>query len=84
MIDFKICRACPYCEELESSCDEDVDDVVVLPSVTCGASQDVLLMNSDLPTECPYATEHKLSTQHVPAAFADKLSGCRSHHEAEI
>ena len=46
----------------------------VRPSVQCGLTGEVLLMNSTLPKECPYALEHKLTTQDVPMAFANYMS----------
>lgn len=78
MIDLKICRTCPHCEAWESPEETESGDIAVLPSVTCGISADVLLMNCDPPENCMYRLEHKMSTQKVPAAFADELSGCEA------
>lgn len=78
MIDLKTCRLCPHCEAWESSQESETGEIAVLPSVTCGIMGDVLLMNCAPPEDCPYKMEHKLSTQNVPVAFANQLSGCES------
>lgn len=77
MIDFGICRhKCGDCLWHPGE-ESDSDSVGLRPSVQCGVTGDVLLMNSDVPTECSYKLEHKLFTQNIPQGFANYMSGCR-------
>jgi hypothetical protein len=74
MIDFWLCRKCEHCGAWEPPTESEDGDMIVTPSITCDLTGDVLLMNSKPPKECPYALEHKLSTQDVPMAFANYMS----------
>ena len=83
MIDFKICRGCEHCVWHPPK--EDVDGkVVVRPSVYCRLSGDVLLMNSNPPEECPNSFEHVVLMQRVPRKFANRMSGGKNIHEAQV
>ena len=70
MIDFKICRQCSNCAEL------DAGDVVegkipprLRPTVVCALNDDtkVLFVDSEPPEGCPYAMEHKMGMQKAVA-----------------
>ena len=84
MIDFGLCRNCGNCGEWEPGQATETGDVGVRPSVRCELTGDVLLMNSDVPADCPYSLEHKLITQDVPATFADHMSNCRRSSESNF
>ena len=74
MIDFTLCRKCDKCDVWDSG-----EKLGVKPSVLCGVTGDVLLMNSDIPIGCIYSLEHKLVTQDVPESFANYMSGGRKN-----
>ena len=76
MINFGVCRECSH-GEWHPPVEGDDGEMRVRPSVGCGLSGDVLLMNSAPPGGCPYRLEHRMSTQVVPAGFADYMSGGR-------
>jgi hypothetical protein len=76
MINFNLCRKCDNCRVWDKG-KEDSGSLGIRPSVTCGLTNDILLMNSDAPKGCPYALEHKLVTQDVPQGFANYMSGYR-------
>jgi hypothetical protein len=79
MIDFKFCRKCPYGKYMGHK-QNDQGEFDLYPSVECsveGEVEELLLMNSEVPSKCPYHLEHKLVTQNVPKVFADRLSGDR-------
>lgn len=83
MIDFKICRNCSHGTFQPP---EPGDDKRRLASVVCDlVDDDLLLMNSHCPADCPFALEHKLTTQAVPPSFANYMSGHRRRKvEAEF
>jgi len=82
MIDFGLCRKC-HLGTYQPAKSED-GETKVRASVKCEVDNDLLLMNSDPPKECPFALEHKLVTQDVPLAFANHMSGYRRTSETEF
>ena len=85
MIDFNLCRKCALGEYQAAVCEN--GETKVKASVKCNAGDDetLLFMNSDPPKECPFALEHKLTTQAVPLSFANFMSGYRRRkREAKI
>jgi len=76
MIDFKICRECKFGKWQEPQHDTH-GNIVVMPSVECSLNNDILLMNSLPPSDCPDRLFHKMATQVVPKRFANHMSGER-------
>lgn len=83
MIDFGLCRNCGHCGEWEPGSTEN-GEVGIRPSINCELNGDLLLMNSDVPEDCPYSLEHKMFMQNVPVAFADHMSNNRRLRESEF
>ena len=83
MIDFSLCRRCSLGEYHPASAGEEKR---IKAFVRCSlADGDLLLMNSDCPSDCPFSLEHKLTTQDVPLSFANYMSGYRrKRREAKV
>lgn len=74
MVNLQICRKCQFGEFSPEERDGE-GRLKVCPSVRCKKTEDMLLMNSELPDICPYQLEHQISCQDIPAELADSLSG---------
>lgn len=74
MVNFKICQQCQYGEYQAE--ERDADGVLsVRPTVHCKLTEDILLMNSNVPEPCPFGLEHMLSCQDMPPNIANYISG---------
>jgi hypothetical protein len=76
MVNLQICRKCEFGEYTPEERDE-ASQLKVCPSVRCKKTEDLLLMNSEVPDVCPYLLEHQISCQDIPVELADSLSGGR-------
>jgi hypothetical protein len=74
MVNFQICRICQFGEFSPEERDAE-GQLKVCPSIRCKKTEDMLLMNSELPDICPYLLEHQVSCQDIPDELADGLSG---------
>jgi len=74
MVSFRICRKCQHGEYHKEEYDED-GRMTVRPSVHCTLFQQELLMNAEVPENCPYLLEHKIVCQDIPVRLANMVSG---------
>jgi len=78
MINFSICKKCQHCDVFSRGrTEKQSGELLVRPHVECGAGEDseYLMLNDNPPSACQFKMEHTLSTQTIPRAVANNLSG---------
>lgn len=73
MVNPAICRKCPNCSGVEGPIRDEDDSLIATTMIHCGVLPDIhadsgftrtLLVDSEVPSECPYLLEHKLTEEH--------------------
>ena len=71
MINLAICAKCALCGDYSPSRADSLGNIVVFPSVWCGASELSLMGSSELPKKCAYILEQTVSEDDAWNTFED-------------
>lgn len=84
MVNLAICAKCPRCTKYYPLDTDDRGNVVRFPSADCGSPELPLIGNSDLPENCMYLLEQRVSEEDAWNEFESLKEQRRFKHECRL